>query len=119
MHVRAQSLDVSLSSAPDYPNFLGIYSMAPMTDYEEQIRSINRIRNKVISATSSVICYNQPIYDDMRLEVSEYAGLTLVVRDATIRTRVEAMYDQSCIKILDDDGEVHINIHFRECKELM
>ena len=63
--------------------------MAPGTDYEEQIRGINRIRNTVINATTQIICYNQTIYDDMRLEVTEYAGLTLAVRDSSVHTEVQ------------------------------
>ena len=92
-------------TAPDSPNFLGLYPMAPMSDYEEQIRFINRIRNTVINATRRVICYNLPIYDDIRLEVTEYAGLTLAVRDSSILTLVQPMYDQFAIQILDDDSE--------------
>ena len=79
--------------------------MATMTDYEEQIQFINRIRNAVINATSRIICYNQTIYDDIRLEMSEYAGLTLAVRDASVLTEVQPMYDRATIMILDDDGK--------------
>ena len=74
-----------------------------MTDYEEQIRGINHIRNTVINATTRNICYNQTIYDDMRLEMSEYVGLTLTVRDSSVRTEINATYDQVTIQILDDD----------------
>ena len=85
--------------------------MAPMTDYEEQIRGINHIRNTVINATRRIICYNQPIYDDMRLEMSEYAGLTLAVRDSSVLTLVRPMYDQVAIEILDNDGKVHFTLN--------
>ena len=78
--------------------------MAPMTDYEEQIRFANRIRNDIINATRRIICYNQIIYDDIRLEVSEYAGLTLAVRDSSVITLVRPLYDQVAIQILDDDS---------------
>ena len=68
--------------------------MAPRTDYEEQIRGINRIRNTVINAMRRIICYNLPIYGDIRLEMSEYAGLTLDIGDASVLTLVRPMYDQ-------------------------
>ena len=84
--------------------------MAPGTDYEEQIRGINRIRNTVINATTQIICYNQTIYDDMRLEVTEYAGLTLAVRDSSVHTEVQQMFNQVTIQILDDDSELHFGI---------
>ena len=79
--------------------------MAPGTDFEEQQLGLNLIRDTVINETRRVICYDLPIYNDMRLEVSEYAGLTLAVRDATVRTVVRPMYDQVAILILDDDRE--------------
>ena len=52
-------------------------------------------------------CYNQPIYEDMRLELDEYAGLTLGVNNAmtTVLTIVELMYDQVSILIQDNDSE--------------
>ena len=78
--------------------------MAPRSDYEEQIRFTNRIRNDIINATRRIICYNQIIYDDIRLEVSEYAGLTLAVRDSSVITLVRPLYDQVAIQILDDDS---------------
>ena len=84
--------------------------MDPGTDYEEQIRGTNRIRDTVINATRMIICYNQTIYDDMRLEASEYAGLTLAVRDSSVLTVVQPMYDQVTVQILDDDSELHFGI---------
>ena len=79
--------------------------MAPMTDYEEQIRGINHIRDTVINETTRNVCYNQTIYNDMRLEMSEYVGLTLTVRDSSVRTEINATYDQVTIQILDDDSK--------------
>ena len=99
------------SSAPDSPNFLGEYPMAPLTDYEEQIRGINRIRNTVMNEMRRIVCYNQIIYDDMRLEMSEYVGLTLAVRDSSVRTEVQPKYDQVDIQIVDNDSELYFGIH--------
>ena len=91
---------------PDPFNFLTqSYNMIPFSDYEQQQILSNRIRNIGINATRRVICYDQPIYDDMRLEVSEYFGMTLTVLFATILTNIRPMYDQVAILILDDDGE--------------
>ena len=99
------------SPAPDSPDFLGEYTVAPMTDYEEQIRSNNHIRNTVINTMRRNICYNQTIYNDMRLEVSEYVGLTLAVRDSSVRTEIQPEYDQVAIQILDDDSKLHFVVH--------
>ena len=91
--------------APDVPTFFGTYESAPLSDFEQQILGFNRIRNQIINATNRIVCYNQIIYDDLCLEETEYAGLTLAVRDASARTEVRPMYDQVAIQILDDDCE--------------
>ena len=94
---------------PDPFNFLTqSYEMIPFSDYEQQQILSNRIGVLGIDATSRVICYNQLIYDDMRLEVSEYFGMTLTVQGmphTTAVTEVQPMYDEVVILILDDDGE--------------
>ena len=83
--------------------------MRPLTDYERQIRGINRIRNKVINATRRVVCYNQPIYNDARVEPPEYIGLQLTVRDASVVAQVQPMYSNAAILIVDsDDCKLHI-----------
>ena len=95
-------------SAPDvFDRRTGSYPMAPLTDYEEQTRSQNIIRNILINATRRVICYDQPIYNDERLELSEYAGLQLDVREASVDlVLVQKRYDNAAILIVDDDGEL-------------
>ena len=45
------------------------------------------------------------MYDDIRLEMTEYMGLTLSVREATIITEVQSIYDQAAIQIMDEDGK--------------
>ena len=87
--------------------------MAPMTDYEEQTSPFSsRISNTGINATRRIICYDQPIYDDDRLEPIEYAGLGLsanpedsLINPSSVRTEVRPMYDDSVICIVDDDGK--------------
>lgn len=80
--------------------------MAERTDYAEQTFGVNRIDDELITAVMRIVCYNQPIYDDMRLEVSEFAGLTLGIDDSTVETIiVKTSYNFASIQILDDDGE--------------
>ena len=83
--------------------------MPERTDYAEQTFGVNAIDDQLINATMRIICYDQPIYDDERLEVSEYAGLTLDVDDntqfTTVLTLVQDFYNFSSIRILDDDSE--------------
>ena len=97
---------------PDPFNFLTqSYNMIPFSDYEQQQLLSNRIRNTGINATRRVICYDQPIYDDMRLEPAEYFGMTLTVQGmppTTVLTDVRPKYDQVAICILDDDGEKYV-----------
>ena len=99
-------------SAPDiFDRPIG-YPMAPLTDYEEQTKSRNRIRNMVISAMRRVICYDQPIYNDSRLEVTEYAGLQLAVEDGlSTLVEVETQYNNAVILIVDDDSQLIMVIH--------
>lgn len=52
-----------------------------------------------------MICYQQAIYDNIRLEMTEYVGLALAVRMATIITEVQSIYDQAAIQIMDEDGK--------------
>ena len=57
-----------------------------------------------------LICYNQPIYEDMHVELDEFAGLTLGVIDnddilTTVLMEVKSMYDQASILIVDNDSE--------------
>ena len=87
--------------------------MTPMTDYEEQTSPFSsRISDTVINATRRIICYDQPIYDDDRLESIEYAGLGLsanpkdfFINPSSLLTVVRPMYDDSVICIVDDDGK--------------
>ena len=78
--------------------------MADGTDFAQQTPHVNVIDDTLITQEMRVLCYNQPIYDDVRLEPNEYAGLTLGVI-ATVLTEVKAMYDQAFILILDNDSE--------------
>ena len=77
--------------------------MAPLTDYEAQTRSFNRISNRNITELSRVVCYNQSIYNDARVEPPEYIGLQLGIRQATVVAQVEPMYSNAAILILDSD----------------
>ena len=74
------------------------------SDYEQQIFDLIITHNIVFSATS-VICYNQTIYDDMRLEMSEYLGLTLTVEQNTVPTYIPPKNSQVAIQILDNDSK--------------
>ena len=83
--------------------------MPERADYAQQTLGVNSIDDQLINATRRTVCYNQPIYDDKHLEVSEYAYLTLDVDDdehvTTFRTEVQDLFDFSSIRILDDDSE--------------
>ena len=103
-------ISLSIPTAPDEPNFLGIYPMADGTDFAQQTPPVNVIDDTFITQEMRLICYNQLIYEDMRLEPNEYAGLTLGVIDnsnilTTVLTEVKPMYDQASILIVDNDSE--------------
>ena len=84
--------------APDVPNFLGQYLIAAGTDYAQQTVGINAIDAERIGETSTppttlirIVCYDQPIYDDVGLEMDEWLGLTLGVDRASVLTTVRPM----------------------------
>ena len=96
------------SPAPDPPDFLSRYAMIEGSDYAQQPHAVNIIDDTVITELMRIVCYSQPIYDDLRLELDEYAGLSLGVKDnelTTVLTTVQPMYDQASILIVDDDSE--------------
>ena len=99
----------SISPAPDVPNFLGLYSMAPGTDYAQQTLGVNAIDDETIT---ELVCYDQPIYEDDYVEGDEWLGLTLGVDRSSVLTTVRPMYDQAAILIIDDDSE------FPQCRML-
>jgi hypothetical protein len=104
---------------PDEPDFLGRYPMADRTDYAQQTEFYNEIDDTFINDTMRRICFIQPIYEDLRLESTEYFGLTLGIVDsfvqaalgtmrfrADLNTTIEPMYDLATICILDNDTAV-------------
>ena len=91
--------------APDMPDFLNQYLMVDGTDFAEQTMSTNLIDDRVIIQQMRIVCYNQTIYEDTRLEASEYAGLALGVSQSTIRTDVQPMYGHAAIRIIDNDSK--------------
>ena len=65
------------------------------TDYSQQTRTVNAIGD--IVKLRRIVCYNQTIYDDSRVELDEYAGLTLKVGNYQPLTHSKDMYDQASI----------------------
>ena len=96
-----------LFPAPDEPNFLSQYPMEEGTDFVQQTQFVNAIDDVTITELMRIVCYNQPIYEDLRLELDEYAGLTLGVYQVgtTVITLVRPMYDQASILIVDNDSK--------------
>ena len=64
------------------------------------------IANYTISEIMRVVCYYQPIYNDLRLETVEFAGLSLGIRRNSTLAFAKHPYDQAAIMIIDDDGKV-------------
>ena len=84
--------------------------MAERSDFQQQTVVVNLIDDILISEPMRIVCYNQTIYDDLRLEANEYAGLTLGVEDnadTTVLTFVKELFDQASILIVDNDSEFY------------
>ena len=102
-------LHTSLFPAPDPP--MGIFNshnMIPGSDYEEETRFASTIRSTFIEEERRQICYDQVVYDDERLELTETAGLGLVPDDLDTQVEVEPSYGDSIFFIIDDDGMLEI-----------
>ena len=82
--------------------------MIPKSDYEEETRFASTIRSIFITEERRQICYNQTVYDDERLELTETAGLDLVPDDIDTQVEVEPFYGDSVFFIIDDDGMLGI-----------
>ena len=75
------------------------------SDYEEETRFASTIRSTFIAEERRQICYNQVVYDDVRLELTETAGLRLVPDDLDTRVEAEPLYSDSVVFIIDDDSK--------------
>ena len=71
-------------------------------DYQQQLLRFNDLRDIQIHETRRKICYNQTIYNDVRLEADEWIGLTLQIA-ANTTTTVTGI-DHTAIRIIDNDG---------------
>ena len=80
--------------------------MSEGSDYAQQTHSVNAIDDILISELRRVICFNQSIYDDLIVELDEYAGLTLGVSNYLF---IKLRYDQAAILILDNDSKEPLN----------
>ena len=82
------------------------------SDYAQHTSAVNAIDDTLISEIRRIVCYNQTIYDDQRVELDEYAGLTLGIQDnrltTIIITLVKPEYDQAAIFIIDNDSKFFI-----------
>jgi len=83
----------------------------PDPEYDKQEFFFNDIRNERITEIHRRICYNQTVYDDIRLEATEYAGLTVEVQDLVSRggpttTETEVDIEHAAIKIIDNDSKL-------------
>ena len=96
-----------INPGPDAPDFLSQYLMLERTDFAQQTGPVNAIDDVFITELMRIVCYNQPIYEDLRLELDEYVGLTLGVRETrtTVHTVVRPMYDEASILNVDNDSE--------------
>ena len=71
-------------------------------DYPQQLLGFNDLRAIPILETRRRICYNQTIYDDVRLEADEWTGLTMTI--GVNRARILTGINHTAIRIIDDDG---------------
>ena len=68
--------------------------------------AVNTIDDETITELMRIVCYDQPIYEDMRLEGDEQLGLTLGVDRSSVRTNVRSMHNLAAILIQDNDSKL-------------
>ena len=68
------------------PTFSVSYLISEGSDYAQQTYAVNIIDDILISELRRTVCYNQTIYNDLRLEPQEYIGLTLGVKKTPVET---------------------------------
>ena len=91
---------------PDSPDFLSRYPMIEKTDFAQQTGPVNAIDDFFLTEVMRIVCYNQPIYEDLRLELDEYAGLTLGISTrTTFCIEIRQRHDEASILIVDNDSE--------------
>ena len=73
--------------------------MSEGSDYAQQTNTYS------LRQESRLICFNQTIYDDVRVESNEYIGLILGIDNSTIFSSVQPTYDQASILIVDNDSK--------------
>ena len=106
MYVLLRILHTLLFPAPDPP--VGIFNRHNMiirSDYEEETRFASTIRSTFIEELRRQLCYDQVVYDDVRLELTETTGLGLVPDDLDTGVEAEPLYSDSVVFIIDDDSE--------------
>ena len=82
----------------------------PDADHKREEFGFNAIRDERITNLERRICYNHTVYDDVRLELSEYAALTLEVQDLVsvggpTTAKTDVTVSRAAIKITDDDSK--------------
>ena len=112
MHCLCVHINISyfVSPAADTLNAIGFYLRDPLADYQPPVQYFNPIMNMVISEMNRAICYNQTIYDDIRVEEDEFFSLTLIVQDMSTKTTiVNPEYNTCVVTIMDDDSTLLLN----------
>ena len=71
-------------------------------EFDYQLALI-RLEGTPITELQRMVCYNQTIYDDIRLEEDEFIGLSLLPLDISLNTDVAVPYHFAAINITDND----------------
>lgn len=86
------------------------YFIVDGTDYKQKTATLNLISDEALTARTIVVCYNQIIYDDQRVELAEYTGLSMDISQASTKTLIQPLHKHSAIQIVDDDSKLYMLI---------
>ena len=94
------SYSVFVALDGNHPTIGCEYITKDYDDYEEQIRGCNKLLSSPLREGDTV-CYDQIIYDDHRVEETEYMNIRLYIKESEQATVTDTMYAD--ISIEDDD----------------
>ena len=98
-------LSVVTTAGGNFPSLECEFTAEDFDDYEQQIRGCNKMQS-VTMEQGETLCYDQIVYDDVRVEPTEYTGLTLHIKETTASTVVERGH--TIIRIEDEDCKFYL-----------
>ena len=85
----------------------GFYNRDPLADYPPPLEGrTEQIKDIPITQTTRVVCYNQILYDDEKVEGDEYFRIKLIIQSgSTAGTIIQSSHSSAVVRIVDNDSK--------------